>query len=524
MTIPQAIEAHAIPFLILAYLGGLVAYGAWHSRKISSQADFAVAGRRLGVFVLVGTMLATWIGTGSLIGNAEKTYRVGIAMTLVPIGSVLGLAILSTVATRIRRFESLTVQDIIEKRFGLLPRVLATVAIISAYLIIVSYQYRAGGGVIHTIFPQLAAWCEATLPATLVTWLYANFAWNPSSWGSIIAAVFIIGYTVLGGLMSVAYTDVINGIVMVLGIAIGVPWLISELSASGGWEALETAQPSHFQFFGPITAIDAVNYILPATLLIMGEANLYQRFFAARSAGAAGRAGLVLIATVAVVEVGIILLAFASWAVEPSLPQADRSHVILIAAQRHFPVIVAAMVMGAAVAIIVSTADSFLLVSSNSFVRDVMQRFVTPDASERQLVLLSRLVVVFLGLLAFGISVFSDKFFEVALWAYTIYGASVTPVLMATFFWRRATTAGAAAGLLGGLTTTIVWELAGDDWAGWWSLLASALGDPAWMTTLRMFDAVLPAMLVAVTLLVVVSLLTPPPRPEQWRPFVAEST
>jgi Na+/proline symporter len=95
---------------------------------------------------------------------------------------------------------------------------------------------------------------------------------------------------------------------------------------------------------------------------------------------------------------------------------------------------------------------------------------------------------------------------------------------MATFFWRRATTAGAAAGLLGGLITTIVWELAGDDWAGWWSHLASALGNPEWMTTLRMFDAVLPAMLVAVTLLIVVSLLTPRPRPEQWRPFVASKS
>ena len=162
-----------IPVLILLYLVGLVCYGAWHSRKIHTQEDFAVAGRSLTAPVLVGTMLATWIGTGSLVANAQKTYEIGIAMLLVPLGGAVGLLILSRVAARIRRFEQLTVQDILETRYGVLPRILGTVAIITAYLTIVSYQYRAGGLVIHTMFPGIATWCESTLPSWLLNFLAA---------------------------------------------------------------------------------------------------------------------------------------------------------------------------------------------------------------------------------------------------------------------------------------------------------------------------------------------------------------
>ncbi|MBN2446403.1 MAG: sodium:solute symporter family protein [Phycisphaerae bacterium] len=494
-----------IPMFILAYLLALIGYGAWHSRRIRTQEDFAVAGRKLTVPVLVGTMLATWIGTGSLIGNAEKTYEVGIAMALMPIGSTLGILILSTVAARVRRFERLTVQDIIEERFGLLPRVLSTVAIITAYLTIVSYQYRAGGAVIHTIYPDLAEWCNANLVG-LNTFLRQNTAWTDASWGSVLAAMFIIGYTVLGGLVSVAYTDVVNGVVMIIGIAIGLPYLLHAVGGVQGVEAVFAATPEKLKLIGPITGVMAINFMLPPVLLVMGEANLYQRFFAASSARTAQRAAWLLIGCVLVVEVAIIALAFVSSAMEPGLPKAEHGHVILLAAKNHMPVLLAAGLLGAAVAIIVSTADSFLLVSSNSLVRDVYHRFLVPGASQQRLVAVSRLTVVLLGVVAFAVSVFSEKFFEVALWAYTVYGASITPALMATFFWRRATAAGAAAGITGGALTTVVWE----------AVLKARLPD-----NLAALDAVLPAILVSIGLLVIVSLLTPPPKREKWAAFVA---
>lgn len=496
-----------IPFLILLYLLGLVCYGAWHSRRIHTQEDFAVAGRSLTAPVLVGTMLATWIGTGSLVANAQKTYEIGIAMILVPLGGAVGLFVLSRVAARVRRFEQLTVQDILETRFGLLPRVLGTVAMITAYLTIVSYQYRAGGAVIHTMYPGLATWCEATLGSGVVNFLEEHTAWTDASWGSVIAAAFIIGYTVLGGLVSVAYTDVINGLVMILGLLIGLPLLFGDIGGLEGIRATFANTPDKMKLFGPIPPIMAINLTLPAMLLVMGEANLYQRFFAARSVQAAKRAAIVLVFAVLVVETLIIVFAFVASAVEPNLPEEQFGHVILIASMRHLPVLLAAAVLSAAVAIIVSTADSFLLVSANSVVRDVYQRFINPAAEPRRLVAASRATVVVLGLVAFGASVFSSQFLSVAVWAYTIYGASITPALLATFFWKRATGAGAAAGIAGGTLMTIGWKILG---------VSGKLPE-----SVAEFDAVLPAMAVSVFLLIGVSLLTSPPKREQWEPFAA---
>lgn len=506
------------PIVIVVYLTGLVAYGAWHSRRIKTQEDFALAGRSLTVPVLVGTMVATWIGTGSLVGNAEKTYQIGLAMLIVPFGGAIGLYILSLVAKRVRRFGQFTVQDILEARFGIAARILATAAIITAYLTIVSYQYRAGGAVIHTIFPELAAWCNANFSG-LNDYLRQHTEWTDSSWGSILAAMFIIGYTVLGGLVSVAYTDVINGLVMTAGILIGLPILLSKAGGISGIQATFAATPEKLQIFGPIGWLAGINLILPAMLLVMGEANLYQRFFAAKDSRTAGKAAILVVFGVFAVEMLIILLAFVSSAVETGLPKERYGHVILLAAQHHLPTLLGALVLAAAVAIIVSTADSFLLVSSNSVVRDIYQRFMVPGASPRSLVTVSRIVVVVLGLVAFYASVFSSAFLDIALWAYTVYGASITPALLATFFWKRATATGAALGIAGGTITTIVWKAGLHDWI---VKASEASANPnGLLGIVAQLDAVLPAMAVSILLLVGGSLLTPPPPREKWEPFAA---
>ena len=508
-----------IPLVILVYLGALIGYGAWHSRRIHTQEDFAVAGRKLTAPVLVGTMLATWIGSGSLMSGAEATFQQGVTMIFMPLFSVVALIVLAQLGSRVRGIEGLTVQDIMERRYGVAPRVLSTIAMIIAYVTILSYQYRAGGAVIHTVFPDLAQWCNSTLPG-LNAFLREHTEWIDASWGSVFALVFIIGYTVLGGLVSVAYTDVVNGIVMTIGIFVGVPFLFHELGGVAGIEAALAAAPAKLEFFGATfgattleKAIWVVNFVVPGSMLLMGDANMYQRFFAARDKGAARRAGLMLIPAVLVIECAIMGLAFLSSAAEPGLGEDEFRHVILIAAHRHLPTLLAAMLLGAAVAIVVSTADSFLLVSSNCIVRDIYHRFVNPDASPTGLVRISRWTVVVVGIVGFAASVVSKQFLSVALWAYTVYGASITPALLAAFFWKRTTTAGAAAGLAGGIVTTIVWGTLDR-----YEMLSGFLPD-----LIAGIDAVIPALMVSLALLIGVSLLTPKPKREQWAPFASQA-
>src|SRR5690606_30206325 len=107
------------------------------------------------------------------------------------------------------------------------------------------------------------------------------------------------------------------------------------------------------------------------------------------------------------------------------------------------------------VAVVVSTADSYLLSPATAVVRDVYHRFLAPDADERSLVLVGRIVVVALGAVALALAFTSDRFFRVALFAYTLYGAAITPALLGALLWSRATPAGAVSSMVCGLVTAV---------------------------------------------------------------------
>src|SRR5262245_29244287 len=127
----------------------LVAVGAAKSRRVHSQEDFSVAGRGLSAFVLFGTMLATWIGTGSIFGHAGKTYEVGIAAWILPMGAVLGIGALTFLAGQSRKFKAITVQDILEARYNKWARIFGVVTLVLTAVTIVSYQYRAAAAVVN---------------------------------------------------------------------------------------------------------------------------------------------------------------------------------------------------------------------------------------------------------------------------------------------------------------------------------------------------------------------------------------
>jgi len=150
------------------------------------------------------------------------------------------------------------------------------------------------------------------------------------------------------------------------------------------------------------------------------------------------------------------------------------------------------------VGIIISTADSFLLIPATSIIRDVYLNYVNPKASEKRTVFLSRLLVLVLGIVAYLVSLSfarSTTIFEKAMYAYTIYGAAITPCLAAALFWKRATKTGAIASIVGGTVTTLVWSAADFPKSGSFQWAAE-------------LDAVLPALAVSVLSLVIGSLLT----------------
>ncbi|MBT5776676.1 MAG: sodium:solute symporter family protein [Candidatus Marinimicrobia bacterium] len=450
--------------------------------KIKTQSDFAVAGRSLTPWVLVGTMLATWMGTGSILGNAGKTYDTGMAALILPLGSILGIVLLTKIAGKVRAFEKFTVPEILGDRFGPGARMLSVIALVIAYMVIVSYQFNAGGAVLNTVLMDETGNSLISIQT-----------------GTIIAAIFIIAYTMLAGLVSVAYTDVANGIIIIFSFVIAIPIFLAQAGGFSGMAASFEAmgKPEHMNFFGVYSTMDIFNFCLPPFLLIMGDANMYQRFFASKNAKGAEQATKVLIFAVLLAELMII---FSAWVVSSMIPDAEvGKYVLIYAAHKLLPTFLGAIMMTTIVGIIISTADSFLLVPATTLMRDVYLNYINPKANEKKIVLLSRVLVLGLGIIAYIVSLGfakSSGFFERALYAYTIYGAAITPSLVAALFWKRATKEGAVVSILTGTVTTLLWKEA--------AFIQNIIPQNIYNN----MDEVLPAITLSVVSLVVVSLLT----------------
>jgi len=421
---------------VLVYLSALIFVGARKARSIKTQGDFALAGRGLSSFVLTGTLLATWIGTGSIFGNSEEAYSVGVAAWVIPLSGAVGIFVLTLLAHRVRRQDNFTIQDILERSFGPLSRIIGTITLTLAYVIIVSYQYRAGAAIVEQIAPSL-----------------------PHVWAIIMVAVFVTLYTYLAGMYSVAYTDVVNGLLMLVGFMIAIPILLVKVGGLDGlWQALPAAKQS---FTGHYSFGTLISILLPSLLLILGDANLYARFFSAKSPEAARKSARWMLGTVLVVEWMIIFLAIIGVALVQKGIIAEPQNIGHIAVQIAFyalPPFLGAMLMATIIAIVVSTADSYLLAPASSIVRDVYQRFVKPEANDKELVQVSRLTVLVLGAIALAMAFASKEFFSVSLFAYTLYGASITPALLAALFWKGVHPKAGTASMIVGLVTALLWK------------------------------------------------------------------
>ena len=616
---------------IFVYLFILTGIGIYKSRQVKTQEDFTVAGRTLSPWIMVCTMLAVWIGTGSIVGNAGKTYDVGMSALWLPCGTFLGMILLSFIATRARNIEALTVPEIIGKRFGGTARMLAVAALILAYMVIVSYQFNAGGMVLEVIagkrdkvtlepgnlltkrqvhkgyfryepptewtgvaqvgfdakdkktkqwskdpmqftvlvvpatdiirvnealqaargqeslsplveavdsldgistseiagvnnLSNIVAIKQNTITRITIAGYGEGFAKNEqvfrlaslpktgkvylhepkltSEKATIIAAAFIVAYTMLAGLMSLAFADIVTGTVIMGTLLIAFPIILIKAGGLAGMAAAfaEMAdRPDHMRMMGVWRSVDYINFCLPVFLLVLGDANQYQRIFASRNAKGARTAVIVMIFVALIIEELIIAEA---WFASSLIPDPENGRYVLIYAARHFmPLALGLLFMITVVGIIISTADSFLLVPATTFIKDIYQAHINPKAPERRIVFMSRLMVLTFGVIAWLISLAfaeSTTVFEKSLYAFTVYGSAITPCLVAALFWKGATKAGAISSILAGTVTTLLWgEVIKDR-------MSAQVAD---------LDAVLPAITLSVICLVVVSLVTQKQQP-----------
>ena len=531
--------------------------------KVHTRADYLVAGRSLPAFVLVFTLLSSWIGSGSLLGGAENAYRHGFAALWQAAGGWAGLALIYFIAPRARRFAQYTIPDLLEARYNQTARVLGVIAILFTYTAITSYQFIGGGDILHLIFP------------TTVSAIHGRY----------LIAAFVILFTAIAGMSSVAYMDVAIGLLATFTLSLALPVLVHSF---GGWSAVRVALPAtHFQVFGDIYPINshlgsnllpdgsrerissALELFLPTCLLMLGNQSMYQKFFSARSERDASRAVAGWIVGTLILETVIVALAVVGSAVFPTGEVHDHPREILAytglhgfsptqtvttipnptgpapANARHSepqdsespyspspspnvpnsPIVITttevlppfaadllqllgALLVGAIFAKIVSTANNYLFSPATNLVNDLFVRYLRPNASNRQTLLVSRLMIVLLGLWALYQGLHTESVLKKALYAYTIYSAALTPVILAAFYWRRATASAAVASIFTGTFVTVFWD--------------SAFIHTHVPAVLSDRDAIFPALIASLLCLILVSLLTPRPNLAHLQPFAED--
>ncbi|MGB2906609.1 MAG: sodium:solute symporter family protein [Candidatus Aminicenantaceae bacterium] len=365
--------------IILIYLVGLTIMNFWKSRQVKSQDDMMLAGRQIPIMKMVFTLICTWIGSGTFISGAEFAAKAGWSAMWQVAGVGVGIVIIYFLASKIRTFGQYTVGDILEVRYGPVARVVGAFAIIISFTTIVSYQFKAGGYILNVISDG-----DIT-----------------TQQGVFFAFLFVTVFTMIGGMVAIANTDLPNGIVILSALVISTPLVIMEVAGSGFFRYLPVAEFNNLV----ATAPDKLAYALPEThraifnptftynptlkilamgistmLLLLGVQSLYQKFYSARSAKEARKAaGIWVFGTLIIEAVAVIIAIFATAYFASKLfiaqPAFDHAEVILRAAREILPPAVGVLLLGAATVVVISTGMNYLLSPTTTLIRDIIQRF-----------------------------------------------------------------------------------------------------------------------------------------------------
>ncbi len=486
-------------WVVIGYLVLLMSISIYKSFMVKNQEDFMVAGRSVSTPRLVGTLLCTWMGSGSLLAGAGLAANVGFSELWMAAGAWTGIIIVFFLAARVRRIAEYTVPDILELRYNKWARILGTIVIVIAYTTIVGYQFRAGGFVLDLV------------------------AGVPEWQGVLLTAAFIITFTAFAGMMSIVSVDIINGAVITVALLIAAPLVFFQI---GGAEHLTaTLDPSHFKIFGDKNFFWAMGIFLPTFFLLLGESNMYQKFFSAKNEKSAKSAVMWWVIGTIIVETALASLAIFAFSHFNLLDKAnemflglDQAERIILHTARYstevgLPVWGGLLLLAASVAIITSTGNSFLLTPSTNLTRDVYQRFINTNADEKKIVVFQRIMVVLLGLLAYLILTQFQTILAMALTAYTMVGAGLTPALLAAFLWKRVTVTGGVASIATGMGVTLFITVAN-------SVMSNLYGTQL----LNEQYIILPAASASILTLIIVSLATKPDPESKWGRFYTKET
>ena len=432
--------------LVIAYLLVTIAIGLVAAKRVKNSADFAIAGRHLPLAMIVTTTFATWFGSETVLGIPAKFVNSGLnGVVEDPFGAGSCLILVGLFfAGKLYRMNLLTISDYYRERYGRTVEVLCSVIIMVSYLGWVSAQVTALGLVFNLLSGGVVS-----MPM-----------------GMAIGVVSVLAYTLFGGMWSVAITDFIQMIILVVGLATLAVFAGNQAGGADKVIALAVSQDM-FKFL-PEPELKEILFFVAAAITIMfgsiPQQDVFQRVMSANSLHAATKGPIIggicyiLFAFVPMFLVVSALIIMPEKAAQ--LIQEDPQKVLPTLVMEQMPFIMQVLFFGALLSAIKSCASATLLAPSVTFTENIWRQFF-PHQSDKQALLAMRItVLVFSGfVLAYAIAMQGSSIYEMVSGAYqvTLVGAFV-PLLFG-LYWSKATTQGAIFAIVLGLLAWLLFLL-----------------------------------------------------------------
>ena len=440
-------------YIILAfilYLGLMMGIGVYYYRRTRNMADYILGNRKLGAWVTSMSAEASDMSGWMLMGLPGYAYVAGLNAGWIALGLALGtFANWKFIAARLRKYtelanNSLTLPDFLQNRYQdktNLLRIIPAIFILIFFIIYTSSGFVAGGKLFETIFGL------------------------PYATALFLGAFVVVFYTLTGGFLAVCWTDFIQGVMMFFAIVI-VPaiaaWTLGGVSTTAN--AIYTINPT---FFNPFTKPDGsmISFIEFISLMgwglgYFGQPHILVRFMAIRSSKELTQAMHIAMTWVAISLAAAVIVGMVGKAyLTTGLTGTNTETVFLVMTDSLFSPFAAGLVLSAVLAAIMSTASSQLLVAASAFAQDFYRSLLHKDASQTELVWVSRLSVLTIAGIAIVLAMNPNSLIlDMVAYAWAGFGAAFGPALLASLFWRRATRNGVLAGIIVGGVTVLVWK------------------------------------------------------------------
>lgn len=423
-----------VKIVIGLYLLLVVSIALISSKKArGSSKNFLLAGRNLGPWMLAGTLAATEIGGGSTVGVAAKAYGSwGLSAGWYVVCCGIGIFLVSFIAPHLRKSMTTTIPELLERKYGTAAHIIATTLSIVALFVATAVQIIATASVI-SVFTGL----DSTTTVTL-------------------AGIIITTYTILGGLVSVAATDILHISCITIGMSLTVPFIIHN---AGGWSSVVAALPPGQLGFAKVGWKTIIGLIMMYAMTFSTGQEAVQKYFAARDMKTAKKGSFICACIMALygfvpATIGLVALA--------KFPGIDPNQAMATAAINLAPPILGGLVLAAVCAATMSSASGNLIAVSTIFTTDVYKRYICKNPTDKGMLLSTKLSMVVVGLVSIILAYTKTPIITLLIFAFTIRSAGPFAGLVIGIFYEKVTKKGGLISIILGSVAALYWQYIGE--------------------------------------------------------------